>query len=78
MLNFEALEKGLGIVFQSHFVYDFLRKIFLIFLYSITDQISLINMCIAIVCEPGCDVRNLEINIFNQVVYMTKSSRKKT
>ena len=34
MLNFDFLEKALGIVSSPHFVYDFSRKIFLI-LYSI-------------------------------------------
>ena len=34
MLNFEFLEKGLGIVSPPHFVYDFSRKMFLM-LYSI-------------------------------------------
>ena len=35
MLNIDFLEKGLGIVSPPHFVYDFLRKVFLM-LYSIT------------------------------------------
>ena len=34
MLSFDFLEKGLGIVYLLHFVYDFLRKMFLM-LYSI-------------------------------------------
>ena len=34
MLNFDSLEKGLVIVSLPHFVYDFSRKMFLIF-YSI-------------------------------------------
>ena len=38
MLNFDFLEKGLGIVSSPHFVYDFSGKMFLM-LYS--DQISL-------------------------------------
>ena len=29
MLNFDFLEKGLGIVFPPHFVYDFSRKMLL-------------------------------------------------
>ena len=33
-LNFDFLEKALGIVFLPHFVYDFSRKVFLM-LYSI-------------------------------------------
>ena len=34
IVNFDFLEKGLGISFPSHFVYDFSRKMFLI-LFSI-------------------------------------------
>ena len=34
MLNFDILEKGLGIVSPPHIVYDFPRKVFLM-LYSI-------------------------------------------
>ena len=40
ILNFEFLEKCLGIVSSSHFVYDFSRKMFLCYILSI-DQISL-------------------------------------
>ena len=59
MLNIDFLEKDLGIVSPPHFVYDFLRKVFLK-LYSIKwpGFIAwfllllkiLVNMCIAIVC----------------------------
>ena len=55
MLNFDFLEKGLGIVSLPHFKYDFSRKVFHI-LYSIIGpnfiaRLSLIleilsNMCI--------------------------------
>ena len=38
MLNFDFLEKGLGIVSATYFVHDFSRKIFHVIL---TDQISL-------------------------------------
>ena len=34
MLNFDFLEKGLGIAYRRHFAYDFSRKMFLM-LYSI-------------------------------------------
>ena len=34
MLNFKVLDKGLGILSQSHFVYDFSTKMFLL-LHSI-------------------------------------------
>ena len=40
MLNFDFLDKGLGIVSSAHSVYDFSTKMFLM-LYSIIDQISL-------------------------------------
>ena len=40
MLNFDFLEKGLGIVSLLHFVYDFSRKMFLIYTL-LTVQISL-------------------------------------
>ena len=41
MLNFEFLEKGLGIVAPPHFVYDFSTKIFLSCYILLSDQISL-------------------------------------
>ena len=72
MLNFEVLDKGLGKVSPALFVYNFLTKMFLIS-YSINEPnfISwlpllleiLCNMCIAIVCYPGCDVMDFEINV---------------
>ena len=34
MLNFDVLDKGLGIVSRAHFVYDFLAKM-LLMLHSI-------------------------------------------
>ena len=56
---------------QSHFPHDFWRKIFIL-LYSINWRsfivwLSLLreilgNMCIVIVCWPGCDVMNFEVN----------------
>ena len=78
MLNFDFLEKGLGIVSLPHFVYDFSRKVFLI-LYSINwpNFIAwlpllleiLVNMCIAIVCKPGCDVIDFEIDLIFRVMF---------
>ena len=72
MLNFDFLDKGLGIVSPAHFVYDFSTKIFLM-LYSINYPnfiawFSLLvgllgNICIAIVCYPCCDVMDFEINL---------------
>ena len=59
MLIFQFLEKGLGLVSPRHFVYDFLRKVFLM-LHSIKWPNSVVwlplllqtigNMCIKIVC----------------------------
>ena len=40
MLNFDFLDKGLGIVSPAYFVYDFSTKMFLSYILS-TDQISL-------------------------------------
>ena len=72
MLNFDFLEKGLGIVSAPHFLYDFLRKMFLT-LYSTNWQNFIIWMplllkildkiSIAIVCFPGYDFTNFEINV---------------
>ena len=87
--NSEFLDKGLGIVFQTHFVYDFSRKIFLL-LNSIKRPNFIVwlpllfeilaNICIAIVCYPGCDAINFEILSFviiKPFFYMTKKSRQK-
>ena len=59
MLNFDFLEKSLGIVSAPHFVYEFSRNMFLMS-YSITWPNLIVcllplreildNMCIAIVC----------------------------
>ena len=59
MLNFDFLEKGLGIDSLPHFAYDFSRKIFAM-LYSINWPNFivwlpslleiLLNMCIANIC----------------------------
>ena len=59
MLNFDFLEKGLGIVSPPHFVYDFSRKMFFMS-YSINGPNFIVwlpllfekldNMCITIVC----------------------------
>ena len=57
MLNFNFLEKGLGLVSPPHFEYDFSGNLFLIVSHLLTDQISLPllleilgNMCFTIVC----------------------------
>ena len=59
MLNFDFLDKGLGIVSSAHFVYDFSTKMSLM-LYSINQPNFIVwlpllleilgNMCIASVC----------------------------
>ena len=87
MLNFDFLDKGLGIVSPAHFVYDFLIKMFLM-LHSI-DWPNFVawlplfpeilsNMCIAIVCYPGCDVMDSEIKLFFliQPFFLPKSNDK--
>ena len=72
MLNFDFLDKGLGIVSPAHFVHDFTTKVFLRLYFinwpNFTAWLPLLldilgHMCIAIVCYPGCDVMDLEINL---------------
>ena len=88
MLNFDILERDLGIVSPQYFVYDFSRKIFIV-LFSINwpdfcAWLALLleilsNMCIAIVYFPGCDDINFEINrtfLIKPFFYMTKKSDK--
>ena len=89
LLNFDILEKGLGIVSAPHFVNYFLKKMFLM-LYSINLPHFIVwlsflleilgNMCIAIICFPGCDVTNFDINNIFPIklfFYMTNKSRQK-
>ena len=89
MLNFDILDKGLGIVSPSHFVYNFSTKMYLV-LYSINwpnfivwlplRLEILVNICIAIVCYPGSDVLNFKINLIFLIkpfLYVTKISRQK-
>ena len=89
MLNFDFIEKGLGIVFLPHFVYNFLRKMFLM-LYSLNwpnfiARLSLlidilVNMCIVIICQPDYDVIDFEINLLFLIKpfsCMTKMSKQK-
>ena len=83
MLNFNFSEKGLGLVSPPHFVYDFSRKMFLM-LHSINWPNLIVwlpllleifdNMCITIVCYPGCDFIKFEINLIKPFCYMTKKS----
>ena len=89
MLNFDFLDKGLGIVSPAHFVYDFSTKMFLV-LYSINwpnfiAWLPLLleilgNMCVAIVCLRRCDVINFKIKLIFLIkpfLYMTKKWRRK-
>ena len=46
MLNFNFLEKGLGLVCPTHFVYDFSEKCFPCYIL-LTDQISL-SYCLTV------------------------------
>ena len=72
MLNFDFLEKGLGIVSPPHLVCGFSRKV-VILLYFINwlnfiVWLSLLveifgEICISIVCFSSCDVMNFEINL---------------
>ena len=72
MLNFDFLDRGLGIVSPASFVCGFSTKMFLM-LYSIyrpnfVAWLPLLlkilsNTCIAIVCYSGCDVMDFEINL---------------
>ena len=65
-------KRGLELVFLSHFLYNYWRKIFrllyfincpnFIFCFSLFREI-LGNMCIVIVCFPGSDVINFEVNL---------------
>ena len=59
MLNFEFLEKGMGIVSQAHFAYEFSTKMLLIlcsincpnFIVWLPLLLEILgNICIAIVC----------------------------
>ena len=87
--NFDFLERGLGIVFLPHFMNNVSWKMFQI-LYSINWKSFIVwfpllleilgSMCIAIICYPGWDVINFEINLIfliKQLFYMTKKSRQK-
>ena len=67
---FKLTKRGLELVFQTQFLHNFWRKIFL--LYSINWPIFTVwlplfceilgNMCIKIVCKPGCDIIIFEIS----------------
>ena len=79
MLNFDFLERDLGIVSPPRFVYYF----YVFNLLNVIDWLSLLleilgNMCIAIVCFSSCDAINFEINLIFLIkpgFFMTKKSR---
>ena len=71
MLNFEFLDKDLGIVSPAHFVYEFSTKMFLMldstnwpnFIAWLPLLLEILgNMCIASVCYLGFDVMDFQIN----------------
>ena len=89
MLNFDFVEKGVGIVSTPHLVCDFSRKMFHL-LYSINRPSFivwlpllleiLVNMLIEIVCFPGCDAINIKINpifLIKLFFYLTENPRQK-
>ena len=83
MLNFDLLDKGLGIVSPANFVYDFSAKVFLILYSKRTNFHSFLSllleilgsMYIAFVCYSDCDVMDFEINLIvlnEPLFHMTK------
>ena len=89
MLNCDSLEEGPGKV-SSHIVHNFSWKMFFM-LYSVNWLNYFIawsylrleifgNICIAVVCFPGCDETKFEINLVFLIklyFYMTKKLRQK-
>ena len=85
-LNFDFLEKCLGIVSSLHYILwtIFQQKYLSCYILS-TDQISLpflyeilVNVCFAIIFWLGCDVISFEINLIfliKPLLYMSKKSR---
>ena len=89
MFNFDFLGKGLEIVSPPHFENNLSRKMVLM-LYPINGTNFIVwfpllleilaKMCNAIVCWPGCDVTNFEINLIFLIkpfLYMTRKSKQK-
>ena len=86
--QFQFSRKGSRTSSPPHFVYDFSRIMFLM-LYSINWPNFILwiplllqilgNIYIRIVCQPGCDVINFEINLIFLIkpfCYMTKNQGK--
>ena len=72
MLNFDFLEKGLGIISPPHFMYDFSRKMFLM-LNSINWPNFIVWLPLVleilrnmhIICLVNCDIMSFEINLLS-------------
>ena len=66
-------------IFQENVSHDsIIWPSFIVWLALLFD--ILVNMCIVIVCKPGCDVIGFEISLIfliKQFSYMTKKSRQK-
>ena len=89
LLIFNFFEKGLWLVSPPHFVNDFSGKMFLILHYiklpNFIVWLPLLleilgNICISIVCWPGCEVIKFEINLIFLIKpfwYMNKKSGQK-
>ena len=86
-VNLNFLEKVLGVVSPTYFVIDFLR-IFILIFYEQTNFIVKLpllheivgNMCIEVICFPGCEDVNLEIMLrflIKPFSYTTKKVRTK-
>ena len=74
MLKFVFLEKGLGIVSPTYFVYSFSRKIFFV-LYSINWPNFIVWLLLLLEILPCCDVILFEINFISLIkpfFYTTK------
>ena len=72
MFNFVFSEKSLELVSSPHFLHDFFKKIYPL-LYSIKWQDPIVwlplhleilsNVCIVLVCYPGCNIIDLKLNL---------------
>ena len=74
MLKFVFLEKGLGIVSPTYFVYNFSRKIFFV-LYSINWPNFIVWLLLLLEVLPCCEVILFEINFISLIkpfFYTTK------
>ena len=88
-LSFDFLEKCLGLVSPPHFVYDFLKKIFLMSYFinwpNLIVRLPLLleilrSICILSICFPVYDAINFEISLsflIQPFFYMTKKVRTK-